>query len=95
MAVRRRNRISNEIGQRLARAFEDLCEDYLAVADTLGVNRSTARGIIATYIKENRTEERPRGSANNVKVDEEMKQCLTAITEENYQLSLRQINQGT
>ena len=33
------------------RAFENSQEDYLAVADTLGVNRSTARGIITTFVK--------------------------------------------
>ena len=41
----------------------------------LGMNRSTARGIVATYIREGRTQERRRGDRNNVKVDDEMKQC--------------------
>ena len=45
----------------------------------LGVNRSTARGIVATYVREGRTHERPRGGRNNVKVDAEMKQCLNEI----------------
>ena len=85
--VRSRNRISNEIRQRLVRAFEDPREDYLAVADILGVNRSMASSIINMYIKENRTEERPSGGTNNMKVDEEMKQCLTAIIEENCRLT--------
>ena len=31
------------------RGFEDEKEDYLVVTDTLGVNRSTARGIVARY----------------------------------------------
>ena len=41
----RRNRISLEHRERIVRGFEDEEEDYLVVADTLGVNRSTARGI--------------------------------------------------
>ena len=93
MAVTRRNRISNEMLQSLVKAFEDPREYYLAVADTLRVNWSTARSIITMYTKENKTEERPRGGANNLTADKEMKQRLTAIIEENSQLTLRQIHQ--
>ena len=51
---RRRQRITQEDKERLVRAFEELDQDYLTVADTLVVNRSTARGIIARYMRENR-----------------------------------------
>ena len=37
----RRNRILLEQRERIVRAFEDTNEDYLMVADTIGVNRST------------------------------------------------------
>ena len=47
-----RNRIPLEHRQRMVRAFEDDAEDYLLVADTLGVNRSTARSIVRRYIRE-------------------------------------------
>ena len=50
----RRSRIPLEHRERIVRAFEDEDEDYLMVADTLGVNRSTARGIVARYIREGR-----------------------------------------
>ena len=66
---------------------------YLLVADTLGINRSTARGIIATYVREGRIEARPRGGRNNVKVDDDMKDCLNNILDENCMLTLDQINQ--
>ena len=89
----RRNRIPNEHRERLVRAFEDPREDYLLVADMLGVNRSTARGIVATYVREGRFHERPRGGRNNVKVDDEMKQCLNEIVDENCLLTLSEINQ--
>ena len=75
----RRNRISNEIRRRIVRAFEDPAEDYLSVADTLGVNRSTARSIVATFLREGRVDERPRGGRNNVRVDNQMKDCINEI----------------
>ena len=71
--MRRRNRIPIELRQRIASAFEDEAEDYLLEADTLGVNRSTARGIFARYIREGFIRERPRDGQNNVLVDDEMR----------------------
>ena len=38
---------------------------------------------MATYVGEGRTHERPRGGRSNVKVDDEMKQCLNEIVDEN------------
>lgn len=49
----RRNRIPQEHRQRIVQSFENE-EDYLHVTDTLGVNRSTARGTVARYIRERR-----------------------------------------
>ena len=88
----RRNRIPLERRERIIRAFEDEEEDYLSVADTLRVNRSTARGIVARYIREGRIRERPRGGRNNVRVDDEMRDCLEEIINENCLLTLTQIN---
>ena len=53
----RRNRIPFEHRERLVRAFEDVNEDYLIVADTLGINRSTARSIVSRYVREGRIAE--------------------------------------
>ena len=89
----RRNRILLEQRERIIRAFEDTNEDYLMVADTIGVNRSTDKGIVARYIREGRIAERPRGGANNVRVDNEMKDCLNDILNDNCMLTLAQINQ--
>ena len=88
MAQRARNCISNEHRHKIVRLFEEEMEDYLLVADTLGINRSTARGIIATYVREGRIEPRPRGGRSNVKVDDDMKDCLNNILDENYMLTL-------
>ena len=89
----RRNRILLEQRERIVRAFEDTNEDYLMVADTIGVNRSTARSIVARYIREGRIAKRPRGGASNVHVDNEMKDCLNDILNDNCMLTLAQINQ--
>ena len=61
-----RNRISLEQRERIVRAFEDVHEDYLAIVGTIGVSRSTARGIVSRYVREGRIAERPRGGANHV-----------------------------
>ena len=88
----RRNRIPIEHRERIVRAFEDEAEGYLLLADTLGVNRSTARGIVARYIREGRIRDRPRGGRNNLRVDDEMRDCLEEIINENCVLTLSQIN---
>ena len=88
-----RNRIPNEVRRRIVRAFEDPTEDYLSVADTLVVNRSTARSIVATYLREGRVNERPRGGRNNVRVDDELRDCINEILNENCLLLLQQVNE--
>ena len=80
-------------GQRIIQAFRDVNEDYLTVAATIGVNRSTAKSIVARYLREGRIAEKPRGGANHVRVDDEMRNCLNDITNENCQLTLAQTNQ--
>ena len=62
MAVQR-NRIPNEVRERLVRSYEYPTEGYLMVTDTLGVNRSTARAILTRYICEGKVQERPRYKA--------------------------------
>ena len=60
------------------------------MADTLGVNRSTARGIVARYIRQGRIHERPLGGGNSVQVDDEMRGCIEEILHENCLLTLSQ-----
>ena len=91
MAVQR-NRISNEVRERLVRSYENPTENYLMVADTLGVNLSSARGILTRYNREGRVQERPQGGRNNVKVDDDIKQCLNDIVDDNCKLTLTEIN---
>ena len=77
----------------MVRAFEDVNEDYLIFADTLGINRSTARSIESGYVREGRIAERPRGGPNHVRVENEMRDCLNEILNENCLLTLTQLNQ--
>jgi len=65
----RRNRIPNEVRRRIVRAFDDPTEDYLSIADTLGVNKSTARSIVATYLREGRVNERPQLVADEITLE--------------------------
>ena len=88
-----RNRILLELRERIVRAFEHVHEDYLMIADTIGVNKSTARSIVTRYVREGRIAERPRGGPNHVRVDNEMRDCLNDILNENRLLTLAQINQ--
>ena len=88
-----RNRIPLEQRQRIIQAFEDVNEDYLTVAATIGVNRSKVRSIVARYLREGKIAERPWGGANHVRVDDEMRNCLNDILNENCLLTLAQINQ--
>ena len=60
------------------------------MADTLGVNRSTARGIVARYIREGRIHERLLGGRNNVQVDDEMRDYIEEILNETCLLTLSQ-----
>jgi len=53
------NRTLLEQRQIIIQAFEDVSEDYLTVAATIGVNQSTARSIVAQYLREGRIAKRP------------------------------------
>ena len=89
----RRNRILFEHRERIVRSFEDVNEDYLTAPYTLGINRSTVRSIVSRYVREDRIAERPRGGPNHVSVDNEMRDCLIKILNENCLLTLTQLNQ--
>ena len=88
----RRNRITFEQREGIVKAFEDATEDYRTVAATIGVNCSTSRSIVARYLRGGRIEELPRGGRNNVKVDDEMRDCVDTIINENCQLTFAEIN---
>ena len=64
----------------------------MAIAETIGVNRSTARGIVSRYVREGRIAERLRGGANHVRVDDTMRDCLADNINENCLLTIAEMN---
>ena len=84
-------KVSDVDRERLIHAFED--GDYIEMADTLGINRSTARSIISIYVRSGRRERLPKGGANNTKVDDEMRQCLRDLIDNNPLLTLVQMKE--
>ena len=82
--------ISNTDRARLVEAFNDH-QYYLALADTLRINRSTARSIVTTYVDTGRINKIPRGGSRNTKVDDEMRNHLANIIDANPLLTLQQM----
>ena len=87
MAATRRNRVSDKNWGGNVRAYEVATEDYLHVADALGMNRSMTRSIIALYIREGRVDQRTRSGRNHMKIDDK-KNSLEVIISENCLLTL-------
>ena len=87
MAATRRNRVSDKNWGEIVRAYEVATEDYLHVADALGMNRSMTRSIIALYIREGRVDQRTRSGRNHMKIDDK-KNSLEVIISENCLLTL-------
>jgi transposase len=87
----RYNVATNADRSRIIDAFEN-DGDYLQVAETLGIKRQTARSIVMTFIRQNRRDALRRGGARPPKVDQDMKDVLEIIINENSLLTLDQIN---
>lgn len=68
---RRYNVIPDVDRQRLVTAFQD-GQDYIQLAQRLGIARQTARNIIIRFRQRGNVLLRPRGGAHNRKIDEEM-----------------------
>ena len=84
------NKVTNQDRHRIADAFEKYGVDYLEVA--LGVKRQTARSIVSVYLRQNRRDAAPRGGAHRVKVDQDMRDALARLLDENPLLTLEQMN---
>lgn len=84
-------RISEETKRQIVAAF-DREEDYVEVARILGVKRTSAYGIVRRYQVDN-VIVRDRGGARLVKMDDDMRNCLSGIVEENPAFTLKQLNE--
>jgi len=87
-----RSKISLEDKKRLVRAFENE-EDYMVLADQLNINRGSAKSIIYRTLKRDGVIQKQRGGAMYSKVDEEMRNEIVRIVEENSAITLRGINE--
>jgi len=58
-------------------------DDYIALAEQLGIHTDTARSVIRVWMEEARVEAKPRGGARNKKVDEEMAEEVRRLAREN------------
>ena len=72
-------------------AFEN-DQDYIEVAETLGVKRQTARSIIVVFLRQGRRDAIPRRGYRPSKVDGEMRDSLQEILNNNPFLTLDTIN---
>jgi hypothetical protein len=93
MAVRGRYRQIPDIDRnRLIDAFEADDADYLEVADTLGINHSTARSIVGLYLRDGRRNKLPKGGPINRKIDDDMRDALQRYLDDNPLMTLGQLN---
>ena len=78
--MQRYQRISEQDKRRLLAAYEDDNQDYLQVAEVLGIKRTTAWAIVRRYLRDGAVV-RPRGGRRDAvqKVDEEMTGTLVEI----------------
>lgn len=87
-----RNRISTEDKQRLIDAYAN-GDDYVETARLLGVNRTTAWGIVRRH-QIYGIVNRPRGGSRHRKVDEDRVNNLIRTVEEHPEFTLGQLNAG-
>ena len=90
----RYRRISNEDRDRLINPFDAHQADYLELADTLGIKRTTARSIVANYLRTGNRHKLARGGANNSKIDDDMKARLQHVIDANPLATLQQMKTG-
>lgn len=86
--------IRTEDKSRLVRAYRNL-EDYLALADQLGIKRASARSIVSRAMKNDdpeHIEEKKRGGRHHVKVTEEMREVIADLIGRNPAITLKSLN---
>ena len=85
------NTTSAEDRERLISAAER-DEDFIMLANQLGIKRRTAYDIVSKFLRNGRRENLPRGGPHNVKVDVEIREMIANIIEENPLITLDDIN---
>ena len=82
---------SDQDRQRLVTAYLN-DQDFIRLAEQLGIKAKTAYGIISRYRTNNQIDARVRGGDNNRKVDDEMREAISGIIERNPLVTLQEIN---
>ncbi len=88
-----RGRIYDVDRERLVNAFRQ-GRDWLNVADTLGINRQSARNIIVKFRRNGEVVQRPRGGARRIKMDQQMIEFCVAQIEAKPTITLKEINEN-
>ena len=88
--MRPHNRTSNEDRSRIVGSY-NAGEDFLALADTLGINRTTAYGIIRTYQREERTVAVSCAGGRPKSVDNETLDLIVLLLEADPLMTIRRI----
>lgn len=86
----RYRRTSNEDRSRIVESY-DSGEDFLALAHTLGVQRSTAYSIVRTYQREDRSEALCQAGGRPKSLDNETLDLIVLLLEANPEITLRRL----
>ena len=82
-----RAKITDEDKRRLLRSFEN-GEDYQQLAAQLDINKQTAKSIVYRAMKRDGLVSMPRGGKRYQKVDDDMKELIITLVEENRSITL-------
>ena len=73
-------------------AYED-GEDFLSLAYTLGIKRTTAYSIVTCYVKEGRTDSLGHRGGRSCSIDDETIDFMVLLLEANPSLTLRELKE--
>lgn len=90
--ARRQSQVNNRDRERIVRSYEN-GENFLDLANNLGINRDTARSIIRVWISEGRIERLPTGGRRRVRVDQAMIATILEIARQQPFTTLMQIKE--
>lgn len=91
MPPRRHHAVRAEDRQRIIDAYRE-GTDYVAVAQQLGVRRTTAWSVVAKWIRTGETTARRRGGNRPRKVDDEMVDFFVMMIESDPTITLKRLN---
>ena len=91
MPPRRNNSVSDVDRQRIGSSFEN-GEDFVSLAISLGVKRTTAYTVVRRYQQTGVANRRPRAGGRNSSLDREAIDFLVMLIEDNPCITLKEMN---